>query len=95
MEGTQRGGAVERARGGGGGGEEDQLGCHSCVEVLGTLGFQQCSAGGGDALAKQPMCCYITIGPEMTVCSPAGAFNFTKLCTEHIKLSKQRRRTAS
>lgn len=33
-----------------GGGEEDQLGCHSCVEVLGTLGFKQGSAGGGDAL---------------------------------------------
>lgn len=68
MEGTQR--EVEQRREQWeGGGEEEQLGCHSCVEVLVTLGFKQCSAGGGDALAKQQNnirpCCCISIGLEM------------------------------
>ena len=52
-------------------GGEDQLGCHSCVEVLGTLGFKQCTVGGGgEASAKQPSNfsprCSISIGLEMT-----------------------------
>lgn len=47
-----------------GGGGEDQLGCHSCEEVLVT--FKPWSPRGRDVMASTRPCCFICIGLKMS-----------------------------